>query len=721
MISKRERTTGAILLAGATLVFSAGCASNGLFTSATATPAAPTATPFSAQAFLQAAGKDALSYASRYFTPDGAISLDAPSGWVFNQQPDTGTELDSISEKYGAAPVGAIYTLGKIERDQNIQQVMDGFLKMEAIAARQISVGDQSDFAPAAGPGARKITGTIKVKPDQEVRESCELIAFSNSTSAYVLAAYPDRSSNPTAFTAEFEAAAKSLKWEETRPIDTDETNTLQLALPEPETLDPARTLDGAGGIVGDVFSGLVALDPSLQARPELAERWDVTPDGLTYTFHLRTNAKFHNGRSVTADDVLFSWLRAAGPGLNSPTAMRYLGDILGIDDYHAGKTDSIAGLKAVDSQTIQVTLDGVKPYFLLKLTYPASWIVDRYNVRLPNWEVNPVGTGPFRMIQQLPDRNVILEANPNYYGTPPQLKNLFYWLLSRDEDGLYKSGKSDRMRITSDLLPNVRDPHDPLFGNVSVQEKLCTNFIMFNTAIPPFDDPLVRKAFSLAVNREVFVEVTSAEGDLPAGGILPPGMPGYVAEPARTPYDPEEAKRLIQQSRYFNGSQTPPPIRFTLPSGLSGEYDSTMDFLITAWQKNLGIDVFIEGVTNNAYLEIVQNTAAEQLIFTHHCADYPDPENFYDYLFHGDNAGVYFGYRSDALDAILNSAAVEKDWSRRIELYRQADGILYDDAPAIFLSYDGPVYVVWKPYVMGYTPALIDIPQHQFMWFQRE
>jgi oligopeptide transport system substrate-binding protein len=466
------------------------------------------------------------------------------------------------------------------------------------------------------------------------------------------------------------------------------------------------------------VFSGLAALDENLQPRPDLAEGWDVTPDGRTYTFHLRANVTFHNGRPFTAEDVLFSWLRAAGPRLNSPTAMRFLGDILGMTEYHEGKTDAVAGLQLVDPQTIRVTLDGPKPFFLDKLANPAAWIVDRYNVRLPHWEVNPVGTGPFRMIQQLPDKNVILESNPEYYGSAPKVQYLFYWLTSRGEQPLYKSGKADRMHVAADQLPNVANPHDPLFGNVSVQHPMCTNFI--NTAVPPFDDPLVRKAFSLAVNREVFAEVTQPSGDLPAGGLLPPGMPGYTADSAQSAFDPAEAKRLIQQSRYFDKSQAPTQIRFVLPS-VFGEYDATMDYLITSWEQNLGVDIFVEGVSENLYLESVKDLRDDQLIFMRHCADFPDPENFYNYLFLGEYAGYYFGYRSAALDSILRSAAVESDWTERMNLYRQADRILLDDSPAMFLTYDGPVYVVWRPTVAGYTPARIDIAQHNLLWLQKE
>src|SRR5260221_6833385 len=140
-----------------------------------------------------------------------------------------------------------------------------------------------------------------------------------------------------------------------------------------PRQYDPHTTF-GSGD--KRVFSGLVAFDPQLNLTPDLAEKWDVSADGMAYTFHLRQNAKFHSGRVVTAQDVLYSLERAAGPALASDTALTYLGDIVGIHDYNSGKTNHIAGLKVIDDHTIQITIDAPKPYFLLKLTYPTAFVL---------------------------------------------------------------------------------------------------------------------------------------------------------------------------------------------------------------------------------------------------------------------------------------------------------------------------------------------------------
>ncbi len=152
-----------------------------------------------------------------------------------------------------------------------------------------------------------------------------------------------------------------------------------------PRDYDPATT-----GTSGDkrLFSGLVSFDPRLNLVPDLAERWEVSPDGTVYTFFLRKNARFHNGRPVTAQDVIYSWTRAADPKLQSPTVLTYLGDIVGIREVNEGRAASVSGLKALDDHTLQVTIDAPKPYFLMKLTYPTAFVVDKANV-----ESGPGGT----------------------------------------------------------------------------------------------------------------------------------------------------------------------------------------------------------------------------------------------------------------------------------------------------------------------------------------
>jgi oligopeptide transport system substrate-binding protein len=706
----------AAVLYGCALIFPSAAPSR-----PTAPAALPTAaaTPFSAQALLRSAASGSTEFPQRYYSPEGAVTLEIPPGWVFNQKKDSGEETDSLSETYEGEPVAAVYHLNRTTAMKNSQQAMDVFLQSSWLTDRHVEIGNQAEFAMDSGISGWEAEGSVVRSSGSGGREACILIASANHNLAYYLVAYPDRAATPSSFRTDFEKAARSLRWEETNPLDFDKTDALQFSSEEPDSLDPALTHAGTDGVIGDLYSGLVVLDRSLQVQPALAERWDLTPDGTTYTFHLRKNAQFQNSRPVDASDVVFSWLRAASPELGSETALLALGDIAGLKDYHAGKSDTVPGIRWIDSATLEVTLTAPVSSFLEKLTLPAASIVDRYSVRFPHWELHPNGTGPFRILQRLPERSILLEPNSRYYDSIPRLHYVMYWISQSRQEVLYKNNKLDQMRTTGPLLPQNLDPHDPLFGNVFVEQRLCTNFITLNNSLPPLDDPLVRKALELAIDRSIYTEVTPAQGDLPGYGILPPGMSGYSAEWKPDGYDPKAAKELLRQSRYFNGSDLSTGFSLILPSD-GPTYDPTMEFLIDSWKRNLGIKISVEGLPADMYRERVRSGGYGLALMGSQCAGYPDPEDFYDSLFRSDSGLNLSHYRNNQMDSLLAAAESEPDWDKRIALYREVDQMVYDEAPVIILSYSGPEYVIWKPYVMGYMPTFTGVPQHQYLWISR-
>jgi ABC-type transport system substrate-binding protein len=722
--ANRLRILLRVLALGWAVALLSGCSL--LFPSATpaetATPSPSptfTPTPVYVNAFLHSAATDTTNYPLRYYSPEGAISLEIPPGWVFNQNPDSGKETDTVSEAYGGKVVAAIYRTERSTKEKTAQQAADTFLQSDGMKARQMEIGNQAEFAFDSGVSGLRIDGALVPDPSNGVREDCVLILSAAQNLAYILIAYPGRAATPAAFRADFEKTARSLRWEETSTLVFDKTDALQLSSEEPETLDPALTHAGTDGVIGDLYGGLAVLDRSLQVQPALAERWDVTPDGTTYTFHLRPNAQFHNSRPVDARDVVFSWLRAASPELGSDTALLALGNIAGLKEYHEGKTDTVPGIRWIDSATVQVTLLAPAVSFLEKLTSPAASIVDRFSVRLPHWELHPNGTGPFRILQRVPERSILLEPNSQYYDSVPRLHYVMYWISSSRPEALYKGNRLDEIRTTGPLLSQFFDPHDPLFGNVIIEQRLCTNFVTLNNSLPPFDDPLVRKAFELAVDRSIYTEVTPTLGDLPGYGILPPGMPGFSPEWRPDVYDPEAARQLLRQSHYFNGSGLSTDLRLFFPTD-GVEYDPTMEFLVDSWERNLGIKISVEGLPLEAYRDRVKAGDFGLVKMDSQCAGYPDPDNFYDFLFRSDSARNQSHYRNERMDSLLAEAGGEPDWNKRIAIYRNVDQIIYDDAPVIILSYSGPEYVIWKSYVMGYTPTFTGVPQHRFLWISR-
>jgi len=297
--------------------------------------------------------------------------------------------------------------------------------------------------------------------------------------------------------------------------------NELRLYNQDPETLDPAITQDSTSHrFVNLLFSGLVRLDSNLEVVPDLAERWEVDDSGTVYTFYLRENARFHNGRQVTAEDVRYSLERACDPERGSvKRAQSYLNDIVGAMARTMGEARSIAGLKVIDDFTIQITIDAPKPYFLSKLTYPTFYVVNRENIEdtSRNWLSYPIGSGPFQMEQNAVNK-MTLAAFADYYLGPPKLDRLTFYYRGQPMN-LYERGELDVMEVAADNFDRVLDPNDPLHSDLRIVPQLDVWYIGFNTAMPPFDDRNVRRAFAYATNKKAIADIVYNKTVIPAVG----------------------------------------------------------------------------------------------------------------------------------------------------------------------------------------------------------
>ena len=481
-----------------------------------------------------------------------------------------------------------------------------------------------------------------------------------------------------------------------------------------PRSYDPATT-HGSGD--KRVFSGLVSFDPQLNLTPDLAERWDVSADGTVYTFHLRTNAKFHDGRAVTAQDFIYSWERAASPETASDTVLTYLGDIVGVVDMNAGQADHIRGLAALDEQTLQVTIDAPKPYFLLKLTYATAFVVDQANVESgEDWYRRPNGTGPYKLVEWKSLERKVYERNVDFYLGEPSIPYVIVNLYSGVGFRLYESGDIDITGLPLYAADRFTDPNEPLRNEVVTGVDLCTSYVAFDATQPPFDDVNVRKAFSMAFDRQKYMEVVLKSRALPAIGPYPPGLPGFNINLKGLAYNPEEARRLLAESKY-GGPEGLPPIVFT-DAGYGAYIGADVAAMAQMWQQNLGVTITVENLEPNFYLEQVYAGNHGQLLSSGWCADYPDPENFADVLFHTGSSQNTGNYSNPALDAILEQARVEQDVTKRIALYQQAEQMIVDDAPVLFTTHSLSYQLV-KPYVKGYVFTPIDIPIERYMWLE--
>jgi oligopeptide transport system substrate-binding protein len=479
-----------------------------------------------------------------------------------------------------------------------------------------------------------------------------------------------------------------------------------------PRSFDPATTISG-----GDkrVFSGLVSFDPNLNLTPDLAERWDISADGTIYTFYLRQNAKFHDGHLVTAQDVVYSWERAASPALASDSVLTYLGDIVGVREMTAGEANQIRGLRIIDDHTLQVTIDAPKPYFLLKLTFATAFVVDKSNVESSEeWYRTPNGTGPYKLVEWTRFERKVYEANKDFYLGAPSIPYIVVLLYTGEGQRLYESGEIDITGVYS--VERFTDPTEPLHSELLTGVDLCTGYVVFDTTRPPFDDVNVRKAFSMAFNRQKYIDVLFEGHALPAAGLYPPGLPGFNLALKGLTYDPAQARQLLAQSTY-GGPDGLPPIVFS-NSGIGSYISADVAAMAEMWEQNLGVTITIENLESNYYSDQLYSGNHGQLFSWGWCADYPDPENFADVLFHSGSLQNNGGYSNPQLDALLESARIEQDVTKRIGMYQQAEQLIVDDAPALFTSYSISYQLV-KPYVKGYVFTPIDIPIERYMWLE--
>ncbi|MEJ2738567.1 MAG: peptide ABC transporter substrate-binding protein [Dehalococcoidia bacterium] len=464
-----------------------------------------------------------------------------------------------------------------------------------------------------------------------------------------------------------------------------------------PITLDPAISSELSSHMyIMQIFSGLVRLDEKLKVQPDIAEKWNVSDDGKSYTFFLRDDVRFHNGKALSAADVKYSLERACQPATGSNTAATYLGDIVGVPDVLTGKVTEISGVQVIDDSTIMITIDAPKAYFLSKLAYPTAFVVDKSNVAQGSeWWREPNGTGPFRLTKWVPDDIVILEPNESFYRNPPTINRLVFHLLSGMPMALYEMNEIDIAPVYEDNIDRVLDKKGPFFDELHIYPELSLYYIGFNTLKPPFDNVDIRKAFCYAVNKEKILRGTLKNMVSKADGILPPGIPGYNENVVGLEYDVQKAKDLIAGSEY-GSVENLPPITITT-SGWGNNIPENLGAIIQDWKQNLGVDVVVRQVEPEIFLYSLREDVDEMYMMGW-VADYPDPQNFLANLFRTGAEYNTGNYSNPVIDALLDKAAIESDEATRINLYREAEMMLIEDAintshamTGILIYYESP------------------------------
>ncbi|WP_187487737.1 oligopeptide ABC transporter substrate-binding protein OppA [Duffyella gerundensis] len=478
----------------------------------------------------------------------------------------------------------------------------------------------------------------------------------------------------------------------------------------ELQSLDPHK-IEGVpeSNANRDVLEGLIISDVQGHPIPGVAESWD-NKDGKVWTFHLRKDAKWSNGEPLTAQDFVYSWQRLADPKTASPYAsyLQY-GHLLNVDDIISGKKkpDQL-GVKALDEHTLEVTLSEPVPYFFKLLIHPSMSPVNKAAIEKfgDKWTQpeNWVGNGAFKLSQWVVNERLVLVRNTNYWDNAnTKLDKVTFLPISSEVTDVnrYRSGGSD-MTYNNMPIELFQKLKKEIPTEVHVDPYLCTYYYEINNQKPPFNDPRVRAALKLGVDRDIIVNKVKNQGDLPAYGYTPPYTDGIKLTPPEwftwsQEKRNEEAKKLLAEAGYTADK----PLTFDLLYNTSDLHKKLAIAVASIWKKNLGVNVKLENQEWKTFLD-TRHQGNFDVARAGWCADYNEPTTFLNTML-SDSSNNTAHYKSPAFDKIMSETLKAPDDAKRSALYAQAEQILDKDSVIVPVYYYVNARLV-KPYVGGYT-----------------
>jgi len=496
----------------------------------------------------------------------------------------------------------------------------------------------------------------------------------------------------------------------------------------EPQYLDPhlANSVSAHNVIIA-LIEGLVSEDPkTLKHVPGVAEKWDISEDGLVYTFHLRKNAKWSNGDPVTAHDFVYSYKRILNPELASQYASMLHG-LKNAREYHEeglSWDEAKVGATAIDDYTLQLTLENPTPYFLELLNH-YSWFpahpptIEKFGAfgkQGTAWTrpENYVGNGPFTLSDRKVNSVIEVKKNPLYWDAQTvSLEGIrFYPIESADtEERAFHSGFLHLTQTVSpDRIDFLKENHPDL---IHFESYLGTYFYRFNVEEPPFDDVRVRLAFNLATDRQAIVEKVTKGGQLPARCFTPPGTGGFSPE-SRFRFDPQKAKSLIQEYLTEKGLESLPKIE--LKYNTSEGHKKVAEALQGMWKNHLGAEIQLLNMEWKVFLSTIAKRDFS-LARAGWIGDYVDANTFLHMWRTGDGHNNT-GWSSTRYDELLELAAQESDTQKRFSYFEECEKLIAENAPIL------PIYfyvhvTLRSPTVKGWHPTLLD--HHPYKYVQLE
>ena len=489
----------------------------------------------------------------------------------------------------------------------------------------------------------------------------------------------------------------------------------------EPTTLDPALVVDGPTiDLLQNVYEGLVGWNDKNEVIPIGAEKWDVSADGKTYTFTLRSGVTFHNGRPVVAKDYAFAIQRSLDPKMVSPVALNYLDDIAGAKDFAAGKATTLSGVKVIDDTHIAITIVAPRSYFLGKLTFPTAYALDQAEVEKGEkldtggfsiGASNVVGSGAYKLASYVRQGKVILEANTSYWAGAPKLKKIERPIIldSKTARNRYDAGQLDI--VTLEKGDYERDKSDSkVSGQIQTFGRAATFYLGLNqTNYAPFRDKRVRQAVAHAVDKDAIIKTVLLGINKRAEGVLPEGLPGFDEGFRGLPYDPAKSAALLQAAGFPNGKG--------LPNLVLSFREKQTDLakaaeVLKEQLGKVGIPVTLREMEWGTFLKATDNKEID-LFHMRWSADYLDPQNFLSLLLTSGSPENRTGYTNKQYDALCAAADAEKNQRKRIELYAKAERFVVDDAPWVPIYFQKDLELI-KPWVSGIKDSLMGHLPHK-------
>jgi peptide/nickel transport system substrate-binding protein len=464
--------------------------------------------------------------------------------------------------------------------------------------------------------------------------------------------------------------------------------------------------------VLTSINRSLYSWEPGVnKPKLELATKVDVSADGKVWTFKLRNDVKFHNGRKMTADDLIYSYNRVASPNTKSPSSL-YVRIIKGAKDVEDGKAQSMAGLKKVDDFTLQITLENPVdlPYFLF---YPGTAILPKEEVEKKGegFSSDPVGCGPFQFVKWVKGSEVTVKKFPGYFvPNRPFLDKIVFKIISESQarDNAFRARELDATIVEPVQYPVYRK--DPAISKHVIEvAEMFTRVIGFNFDKEPFKKKEVRQAINHAIDRSLIIDKLLHGKAVPAVSWLPSTSAGFNPKAKGYDYNPAKAAELMKKAGYEKG--------FTVDAVSTGNaswgtvvFEAAMPML-----KKINITLNIQQMEGATLVSRMQN--GEFDLFSYSMGTGPEP---YQALarWKGDAsrvAGNYINYKNPAFDKVMEQAAAERNEAKKVTLLQQADGILLEDAALMFFNYNKAV-MAYHPWVHGLKPAAVDMVYQDYV-----